>query len=158
MQPRVLMPNEGNRVAIGRHGVRFLQRAVDDGCALIEWVAPPAVAGPPVHIHHATDEAFYVLEGRVGFQAGQQTIEGGSGAYVFIPRGLAHTYWNQGPTPARLLIVLSPPDFAPYFEELSTALAAAEDSIEAAIRVRTLLSAKYDIEVVGPPRQAGASV
>jgi quercetin dioxygenase-like cupin family protein len=154
MEPSSLMPGEGKTIALGSHSVSFVHRAANSGYALIEWTAPPAVPGPPLHVHRATDEGFYVLEGTFGFQAGERTIPGPSGSYVFVPRGLAHTYWNQGPMPARVLILISPPDFAPYFEELSEGLALAGDSTEAAMRVRRGLSAKYDIEVVGPPRQA----
>ena len=107
-----------------------------------------------MHVHHVTDEAFYVLDGTFGFQAGDDTVDGPTGAFVHVPKGLAHTYWNQGARPARLLIVISPSGFESYFEELSKGLATAGDSPEEAIRVRQRLSATYDIEVVGPPRQA----
>jgi quercetin dioxygenase-like cupin family protein len=158
MEPSALMPGEGKTIAVGRHTVRFVHRVPQSGYALIEWMAPPAIPGPPLHLHRVTDEGFYVLEGVFGFQVGEQTILGSSGAYVFGPRGIQHTYWNQGSTPARVLIVISPADFAAYFEELGEGLAMAGDATEAAIRVRKALSAKYDIEVVGPPRQANSSV
>ncbi len=154
MESSRLLPGEGKAVALGGHTVRFLHRAANSGYSLIEWMAPPAIPGPPPHVHRVTDEGFYVLEGAFGFQSGEQTIHGPSGTYVFIPKGLVHTYWNQGPTLARLLILISPPGFEQYFEELSAGLAAAGDSTEAAMRIRKALSAKYDIEVVGPPRQA----
>ena len=153
MQNSVLMPTEGKTIAVGSHTVRYLQRDPQGGYALIEWRAPPAIPGPPLHIHHRTDEGFYVLEGTFGFQSGERVIHGPAGAYVFVRRGLPHTYWNDGPNPARVLILISPPDFAPYFEALSARLAAAGDSVEAAIRVRQALSAEYDIEVVGLPRR-----
>jgi hypothetical protein len=47
-------------------------------------------------------------------------------------------------------MVLSPPGFAEYFRELAEGLAA-DSSEDAAMQVRRRLSAKYDIEVVGPP-------
>jgi uncharacterized cupin superfamily protein len=120
-------------------------------------LAPPAIPGPPLHVHRVTDEGFYVVEGMFGFQAGEQTLDGPSGAHVFIARGLAHTFWNQGPAAAKLLIVISPPGFEQYFAELSEGLAAAGDSEDAGLRVRQALSAKYDIQVVGPPRQAATT-
>ena len=154
MESTALQRGEGKTVALGGHTVRFLQRASGSGYALVEWMAPPAIPGPPLHVHRLTDEGFYVLEGAFGFQVGDRTLQGSSGAYVFGPRGLPHTYWNQGPAAARLLILISPPGFEPYFEELSEGLAAAGNSSDAAIRVRKALSGKYDIEVVGSPRQA----
>jgi len=155
----MLAPGEGKTIALqGGHTVTFLHRATNNGYSLIEWMAGPAIPGPPLHTHRVTDEGFYVLEGTFGFQAGEQTLHGLNGAYIFIPRELAHTFWNQGSTPAKLLILISPPGFEQYFEELSEGLAAAGDSTEAAMRIRKALSAKYDIEVVGPPRQANSSV
>ena len=155
MVPSMLAPGEGKTIAMqGGHTLTFLHRAAHSGFALVEWMAPPAIPGPPLHVHRVTDEVFYVLEGTFGFQAGEQTIPGPSGAYIFVPRGFAHTYWNQGSTPARLLMLISPPDFVQYFQELSDGLAAAGDSAEAATGLRKALSAKYDVEVVGPPRQA----
>src|SRR5713101_6828118 len=139
----------------GGHTITFVHRDAGGRYALIEWMAPPAIPGPPLHIHRLTDEGFYVLEGEFGFQAGEETLRRSSGAYVFVPRGRAHTFWNARPAPARLLVVISPAGFEPYFAELSEGLAAAGDSPDAGIRVRQALSAKYDIEVIGPPRQAG---
>jgi hypothetical protein len=56
--------------------------------------------------------------------------------------------WQHGCFP----VVASP------FEELSEGLAASGDSVDAGRRVRQALSAKYDIQVVGPPRQAANGV
>jgi mannose-6-phosphate isomerase-like protein (cupin superfamily) len=116
--------------------------------------APPYEPSPPLHIHRVTDEAFYVLEGTFGFQADEETIEGSAGAFVFIARGRKHTFWNQGSVPARVLIVLSPSGFERYFEALAEGLAVVGERPEEAMSLRKALSQRYDIEVVGPPRQA----
>jgi mannose-6-phosphate isomerase-like protein (cupin superfamily) len=150
----VLVPGEGKTLRLGLHQIRLIHRGARNPYSLAEWLAPPAVPGPPLHVHRETDEAFYVLDGTFGFQMGDETIIGPPGAFVFIPNGLPHTYWNQGPTPARLLVVISPAGFESYFEELSEELASAGDSQDEAMRVRRRLSAKYDIDIVGPPRQA----
>jgi mannose-6-phosphate isomerase-like protein (cupin superfamily) len=118
--------------------------------SLIEWEAKAGSPSPPVHIHHRTDEGFYVLEGKFGFQVDGAVTNAASSTHVLVPMGRPHTFWNSGPTPARCLIVLSPPGFEAYFRELSPLLAAA-GSDEAAIEARVRLSARYDIEVVGPP-------
>ena len=76
------------------------------------------------------------------------------GTFIFVPRGVEHAFWNEGNTEARLLSTVSPPGFEGYFEELAEGLAAAGDDAQAAARLRERLSKKYDIEVVGPPRQA----
>jgi hypothetical protein len=81
-------------------------------------------------------------------------LEAPTGTFVFVPREREHAFWNGGTTEARLLSTISPPGFEGYFEELAGGLAAAGDDAEAATSLRKELSEKYDIEVVGPPRQA----
>ena len=70
------------------------------------------------------------------------------------PRGTVHAFWNQGSTPARMLVMMSPPEFWRYGKELAEGLAVAGDNAEAAMRLRERLSERYDVEVVGPPRRA----
>src|SRR5579859_3434121 len=108
--------------------------------ALLEWEAPPGAASPPVHVHHRTEEGFYVVSGTYRFLVDGEEIEGRPGADVLVRAGRAHAFWNAGDVTARCLIILTPPDFAPYFRELSAGLAhaqAGEDRVE----VRRRLSA-----------------
>ena len=79
---------------------------------LAEWVdngessAERPIA--PLHRHLADDEAWYVLEGSLGFVRGDERLEAPAGSAVLVPRGLPHTYWNAAATQARYLIVLTP--------------------------------------------------
>jgi len=61
----------------------------------------------PLHVHHRDDEAWYVLEGTLGFRLGDDEVEVGAGSAVFAPRGVPHTFWNAGPGEARYLLVMS---------------------------------------------------
>jgi len=124
--------------------------------SLIEWEAKAGSPSPPVHIHHKTDEGFYVLEGEFGFQVDGAVTRAGPGTHVLVQMGRPHTFWNSGSAPARCLIVLSPPGFEAYFRELGPLLALA-DSDEAALEARRGLSARFDIEVVGPPVDVGST-
>ncbi len=137
------------------HTLRFLQHGLTADYALIEWTAPPAIPGPPVHTHRVTNEGFYVIHGSFGFLVGEQTLPSPAGTYVFIPAGQPHTFWNAGSAPATVLIVISPPGFEAYFDELATDLAAAGNAPDANFTVRQALAGKYDIEVLGPARAAG---
>ena len=149
----MLPPGEGKTVSFSGNRVTLIHGHSGGAYSVVEWVSEPGISGPPLHIH-ATDEAFYVVEGTFGFLAGERTFQGGAGAFVFVPKGLEHTYWNEGNTPSKMLITISPPGFERYFEELVEGLEAAGDDEQATMRVRKALSEKYDIEVVGPPRQA----
>jgi quercetin dioxygenase-like cupin family protein len=150
----MLIPGEGKTVSFSGNRVRSIHGQPGGAYSAVEWESEPGIPGTPLHIHRVTDEAFYVLEGTFGFQAGERTFEGAAGAFVFVPRGLDHAYWNAGTTTAKMLITISPPGFEGYFEELAEGLEAAADDEQAAMGVRKALSEKYDIEVVGPSRQA----
>jgi mannose-6-phosphate isomerase-like protein (cupin superfamily) len=93
----------------------------DGSLALAEWSddgessAERPIAG--LHVHHADDEAWYVLEGKLGFRLGDRTVEAPAGSAVMAAAGTPHTYWNAGPGRARYLLVASPRLFA-LIEEL----------------------------------------
>ena len=150
----MLAAQGGKSVTFSGNRVRSIYGQPSGAYSVVEWVSESGIPGTPLHIHRETDEAFYVLEGTFGFRAGERTFEGAAGAFVFVPKGLEHAYWNEGATPARMLITISPPGFERYFEELVEGLEAAGDDEQATMSVRKALSEKYDIEVVGPPRQA----
>jgi quercetin dioxygenase-like cupin family protein len=133
-----------------------VRREPDGAYSLVEWVAAPGAPGTPLHTHAVTDEGFYVLEGTFCFRVGEETAEATAGAFVFAPKGVEHAYRNKGPSPAKMLIAMSPPGLERYFEELAEGLAGAGDSAEEAMEVRRTLSEEHDIEVVGPPPGQGA--
>ncbi len=150
----VLLPGERETISMPGNTVSFVHTETDSAYSMVEWAAEPGAPGTSVHIHTMTDEAFYVLEGTFGFQVGEETLENSAEAFVFVPKGTKHAFWNQGPHPARLLITMSPPAFWRYLKELAEGLAEAGDDAEAAMSLRESLSKKYDVEVVGPPRRA----
>jgi oxalate decarboxylase/phosphoglucose isomerase-like protein (cupin superfamily) len=80
---------------------------------IAEWRDPGGPAGSrrliaPLHLHHKDDEAWYVLEGALRLQVGENEVEARAGSGVFVPRGTAHTYWNPNPEPARYLLIMTP--------------------------------------------------
>jgi mannose-6-phosphate isomerase-like protein (cupin superfamily) len=85
-----------------------------DGAELVlaEWRDPGGATDPPryiapLHIHHADDEAWYVLEGALRFRLDDEEVESQAGGAVIAARGVAHTYWNPRPEPARYLLVMT---------------------------------------------------
>jgi quercetin dioxygenase-like cupin family protein len=153
----VLRPGQGKTVSFAGsfsgNQVTFIYEEPDRAYSLIEWVAAPGALGTPLHLHRATNESFYVLEGMFGFQVGYQTFEATAGTFVFVPKGVEHAFWNGGTMSSRLLSTVSPPGFERYFAELGEGLAAVGDDAEAAASLRKALSEKHDIEVMGPPQQ-----
>ncbi len=82
--------------------------------SVVELSASPDFGGPPLH-HHDFDEAFYVLEGEVTFQLGDELRAAGPGELVVAPRGSHHTLANLSGAPARYLVVCTPAGFENRF-------------------------------------------
>lgn len=64
-------------------------------------------SGPAVpHVHHADDEAWHVLEGKLRFHFADRQVEVAAGSTVFVPAGVQHTY--EALEGARYLLILTP--------------------------------------------------
>jgi mannose-6-phosphate isomerase-like protein (cupin superfamily) len=107
---------------------------VSDSFVIADWTDPGTHPGRPIaglHLHRSDDEAWIVLEGRLGFRVGEEQREVVAGESLLVPRGTAHSYWNPAGEPARYLLVMTPQihrliealhagarsDFAAIFEE-----------------------------------------
>ena len=90
-------PRSPSRRARAETGHAFSQIETDD----------PRGSGPPLHLHHNEDETFYVLEGEVTVQVGDERIDLEAGDYCFGPREVAHAYVVRSER-ARMLVTASP--------------------------------------------------
>jgi mannose-6-phosphate isomerase-like protein (cupin superfamily) len=115
---------------------------------LARVVEPAGSANVPLHIHHRTDEAFYVLRGRATVQVGNDTFTVGPGDFCMMPRGIPHTYAIHDGEDFEALCTLSPAGELPMFEELADAQPEPGDPD---LELLQPVLGKYGIEVVGPP-------
>jgi quercetin dioxygenase-like cupin family protein len=76
-------------------------------------VREPEGEEAPLHVHHNEDEAFWVLEGGLTFQIGDETIKASPGSFLFGPKGVPHRYTVES-GPARMLFLLSPAGFEDF--------------------------------------------
>lgn len=115
----VLGPGEGDSVAARGSDMVFkaMSANTNGSFSLMERELPPNGRRPPRHAHVRADEAFYVLEGRVRFWLDDETVVGTAHSFVLVPGGVMHTFGNDSPTPAHLLIIHAPAMDA-YFREL----------------------------------------
>ena len=116
----VLGPGEGRTVPSppgGRLSYKIRSDQTAGAVTVLEAVAPPG-SGPPLHRHNDADELIYVLEGELRVRLDAELRDAPPGSFVFIPKGLAHTWQNAGKSPARLLGVLTPasPGLEEFFE------------------------------------------
>ena len=94
------------------------------------------VLAGPLHVHQREDACWYVLEGEFGAQVGAQEFHESVGALISAPRGVPHTYWNPGSSPAVYLEVFWPAGIERYLEALGRLLpAGGEDLLD---RITTL--------------------
>jgi len=98
---RIAPPLSGN--SVGSIGASFV---------VAEWKDVGGPLGPPrwiapLHLHRNDDEAWYVLEGDLCVQVGNDVVEAHAGSAVFVPHGTPHTYWNPGPGLVRYLLVMT---------------------------------------------------
>ena len=73
--------------------------------------------GPPPHVHSREDELFYILEGEMDLEVAGQRVTGGPGTLAYLPRGVAHRFGNSSTAPARMLGLITPPEFAGFLRQ-----------------------------------------
>ena len=135
-------------LALGHH--RILVTAAETGGSLGIWeeIVEPGW-GPPLHVHHAEDEMFHVLEGRIRIWCGDETFLAEPGATAVLPRDVSHRFENVGDTVARMLIAVTPGGFEQFFLDA----AALTDQSEAAILA---LAGRYRLGFLPPASKEAA--
>lgn len=107
-QPYALNADEGWTY---RFGIDFTVKAGEvqpgSGAAFLEYVTRQGEE-PPEHTHATEDEMFYVLEGAITFHCGEETFDLEKGGFIFLPRGIPHSYTIRSEAPVRLIVVTSP--------------------------------------------------
>lgn len=126
--------------------------ATGNAFTLIEQLLPPGFAPPP-HVHHAEEEAFYILEGQLTVTCGDRMWSVGPGSFVFLPRGITHTFRVEGSAPARMLQVTAPAGFERFAQDVGeTALALTlPPPTPPDVQRLVAVAAKHHIEIKAPP-------
>jgi mannose-6-phosphate isomerase-like protein (cupin superfamily) len=78
---------------------------------LVEVLEPEGEG--PLHVHYREDEGFWVLEGQLTFEVGEETIKAGPGSFVFGPKDVPHRFTVES-GPARPLFIPSPAGFEEF--------------------------------------------
>jgi quercetin dioxygenase-like cupin family protein len=124
MNPTIRRPAEGRCLAVVGDVYRFLATGADtDGkYALWEAIVPPG-GGPPPHVHSREEEGFYILEGEITFQIGDECLVATAGTFANLPVGTPHSFKNESERPARMLISVAPAGLERMFFECSVPVA-----------------------------------
>ncbi len=140
----LMQPGAGHPIGGGALGIVLKVGAGDSSQTSVFELAVAPGSDTGAHVHTAIEETFYVLEGSLNMQVGDETGTGvGPGSFMFVPKGAAHRFWNDTDKPARMLFTTSPPGHERYFEELAEILRRPGPPDTDAIRS---LRARYDTQ------------
>lgn len=147
-----LAPGEGQSVWFLDTLMTIKVEATQTGGAYmaVECLLAPGF-GPPPHIHHRDDEAFYILEGNLSGFCGDRRWQGGPGTFIFMPRGILHGFRVEGGTPARVLQLGNGSGFERFIAEAgesARALTLPPSPGPEAIQRMLATASKYDIEIL----------
>ena len=139
-------PGQGEdlRSPIGGDMTYLARGEETSGSLLVADVGVPPGDGPPLHRHTREDETIYVLEGDLRIKLGDELSAAPPGSFVFIPRGVAHTFQNVGKQPGRMLLTFAPAGMEAFFDRLAKLTAFDPDEFRRA-------GAEVGTEMVGPP-------
>ena len=148
-------PEEGDDIWLLGGLYTFKARGSDNGDAysLFEVQGPVAT---PRHLHEREEEGFYVVEGKVTFLIGDQTIEATPGTFAFVPRGVEHGFKLES-AEAKLLLLLTPGNAG--HEDLFTEMGEPAGAHEVPpppesppdVEELAAIAARHGTRIVGPP-------
>jgi quercetin dioxygenase-like cupin family protein len=110
---------------------------------VVDMLEVPAGDMPPLHVHHAEDECFYVLKGEVTFYLPGVERTVGPGEFVLAPRGVPHSY-RVGDEPCHWLVVSRPAGFERFVRAVAELDSPGPETLAA-------VAAEHRIELLGPP-------
>lgn len=145
---RAVVSTPETGVSIETLGRRYIVHATaaQTGGALGLWeLILERDQGIHIHTHTREDEVFRVLEGRFRFWCGDQTVEGGKGFTIALPRNVRHGFRNTGESQGHLLGFVAPGGFEQIFLDLGQ-LGPSPSEAELAE-----LNRKYGLVGHGPP-------
>lgn len=101
--------------------------------------------GTPLHIHHAQDEMFYILEGEYSFKVGDDEFNLSAGDTIFMPMKVPHA-GTQKSEKGKMMVIFQP---AGKMENFFVTLAALDHEPNRDELVKVF--ADHEMLIVGPP-------
>jgi len=119
MSAKTVTLEEGTKLNVMGDQVRVILRSEHTGgcMTLVEQRSMPG-AGIPLHVHTREDEIFQVVEGRVEFQVGDETVIAEPGTVVYAPSHLPHSFRVVGNASALIQIMMLPGGMEKVIEEI----------------------------------------
>lgn len=104
--------------------------------------------GPPLHFHVVQDDSFYVLDGVLTVQVGDDIFDIGPGDFVSVPPKVPHTFDNlhNADEPVRAINLMTPGGHFDMFDDLARVQAGADQA-----GALGEVAARHGTILVGPP-------
>lgn len=105
--------------------------------------------GPALHVHHAQDEWFYVLQGEFAVRVGEDVVKAGPGDCAFAPRKVPHMFAMVSEGAGQMLVLFQPAGtMEEFFRQMAQLGRAIPKNME--VELKKLFEA-HEMEVLGPP-------
>jgi mannose-6-phosphate isomerase-like protein (cupin superfamily) len=95
-------------------GIALPATATDGAAALVEARIAAATAGPPLHVHHASEETYFIISGALVMYIGGEVTELKTGSAAYISRGTEHTWATPLGSEAHFLTLHTPGGYEEY--------------------------------------------
>jgi mannose-6-phosphate isomerase-like protein (cupin superfamily) len=104
------------------------------------------LTGPGLHWHAKQDDTFYVLEGILTVQFGDEVIDLGPGDFISIPPKTPHTFDNvrRDQPPVRVINLMTPGGYDGLFAENE------QLARDGTVQQQQAINAKYEVTYCGP--------
>ncbi|MFZ0630908.1 MAG: cupin domain-containing protein [Acidobacteriaceae bacterium] len=139
--------SEHHSVGFSTISFKVLPRETAGTLFLIEHTHLRKGGGPPLHVHYAQEEYFYVMDGVFLIQVGDQRIPLHPGDSILGPRNVPHTFTNTSDTPGHLLIAFTPAGQMEDFFRTAEKPGVTEND--------PALFSSHGMKLLGPPLSAG---
>jgi quercetin dioxygenase-like cupin family protein len=144
----VLGPSEGTTYQIGTATSLF--KATKESTAgffsLAEVTVQAGTSGPPPHSHREMLDSFYVLEGTLTVQVGDDEVDAPPGTYACAPPDVVHTFVNRSGEPVRFLNLNTPGGWEDYIRDVAAATPADGPPDP---RIMGEVLARHDVQMLG---------
>ncbi|MFI1019045.1 cupin domain-containing protein [Streptomyces sp. NPDC020965] len=168
MTDLIIPAGAGRKLVTPAQDVTFkATKEMGSAISVFEVIVPPGF-DVGAHVHHQSQEFFYVLEGELDLLCfepterttdtwhhwqspkGDRVVRAGEGSCMFVPPGTPHAFRNATDKPAKMLFQSYPsPEHESYFEEIAEIWSrgtAVDPAAVAAMRQR------YDVGQITPLR------
>ena len=115
---------EGRTIAVVGDIYRFMATGDETHGKYPMWeaIVPPG-GGPPPHVHSLEEESFFILEGEIMLQVGDERIVAKAGTFANMPVGSLHSFKNDSDEVARMIITVAPAGLERMFFEVGQPVA-----------------------------------